>query len=71
VNPDAAPSVDISHEDELIATVFKFPPILTAPVEVPVFILVAKLELLFIFTAPPDVVNAPSAIVNESPDARV
>jgi len=40
VNPDAAPSVDIFHEEESIATVFEFPPIDTAPVDAPVFILV-------------------------------
>ena len=47
------------------------PPILTVPVDVPVFMLVGKLELLLIFTAPPDVVNAPDVIVNESPEASL
>ena len=41
VNPEATPAVEISQEVELTATVFDPPPILIAPVEVPVLILVA------------------------------
>jgi hypothetical protein len=56
VSPLAAPAEFISHVFESTATEFEFPPILTAPVDVPVFMLVAKFEFAFKFTlAPVDV----------------
>ena len=53
VTPDNAPAVDTSKAVESRAKVLEPPPMVTAPVLVPVFRLVAKLELTLTLTMPP------------------
>src|SRR6266566_3411519 len=57
VIPVNAPAAEISQLLESIATVFKFPPIATAPVEVPVAIFTGKFDDALRFTAAPVTVN--------------
>ena len=61
--PVNAPVVDISQSEELTSTVFEFPPIVTAPVDVPVAILTAKFEEAFNETAAPVTVNPPVVVI--------
>ncbi len=57
MTPVIAPAAEISQLDESIATVFRLPPIATAPVDVPVAIFTGKLEEAFRFTVPPVIVS--------------
>lgn len=53
MRPEKTPAEETSQDVVLIARVFEPHPIVTAPVDVPVLILVAKLEdALKLFTAP-------------------
>jgi hypothetical protein len=56
VTPLTAPAVETSKAVELIAKVFEPPPIETAPVDVPVPILIAKFDDAFRLIAAPEIV---------------
>ncbi|KKS42541.1 MAG: hypothetical protein UV37_C0011G0001 [Candidatus Collierbacteria bacterium GW2011_GWA1_42_60] len=62
VKPEAAPSVEMSQLVELTATVLDPPPMVTAPVEVPVLMLVVKFEESLRLTLPPEVVTLPTTV---------
>ena len=62
INPEAIPAVVISHELVSMPSVFDPPPSEIAPVEVPVFMFVAKLEDTFVFDIPPELVRAPELV---------
>lgn len=57
VMPESAPAVEISHVEESIATVLLPPPMVTAPVDVPVPMLTGKLDDAFRFTVAPVTAN--------------
>jgi hypothetical protein len=60
VSPVKAPPVDTSHDVVSIATVFEFPPIVTAPDVEPVPIAVVAVDALtLIDVEPPEIVNPP------------
>ena len=54
VTPEIAPAEETSQVLVLIARVFSPPPMVTAPVEVPVLIAVVLLELALTLKAPPE-----------------
>ena len=64
--PVIAPVVVISQSLESIATVLEFPPIATAPVEVPVAIFTAKLEEALRETAAPVTVKPAVVVIRPS-----
>jgi hypothetical protein len=63
VAPVITPAVEISNAVESMATVFDPPPIETAPFEVPVPTLIAKLEETLRSIAPPEEVMAPVFVI--------
>ena len=66
--PVIAPAVVMSQSDESMATVFALPPIVTAPVDVPVAILTAKFEEVFKETAAPVMVSPPVPWISPVPE---